>query len=593
MRHLSLTAALVLCGLILMPTVAWETSVSKNLAIQITAGQSPTVVSFSPASPVNVSDAATAGTVISQVQVTTSDGQPFAGTVSISAQSVAGMTALSSSTLPSNLQVASINSGDDGSQTVTVQATENGVTRSATFTVNVTAASALPPGVTLSAIDGETMTGNVMSHNYYARNGFTNAASSTFNSSYNNGGWDDPRFFPIADDFPFYSGNSTTTYKTLGMNTAHRITGGTDVTFIRSAGIYIIDDGGGTNEGAELVGWHLDEPADWTTILNFFQGGVGTGWPGRFAHVAFTWNQLFYGTISGAPGDSSMPYVMSSPISTSDGNRHINLPADDEYWFAASATGFGQQNPCAHIYNNGSSCTTDQMARGDHYGDIVDTMRGWMATTTPQGFPAPNCPYIETEDGLVTDAGFRRILPQEFNWAALSTIVHGARCLLYFGTTSNYGTGSTFGFSQSILSGASVSMYNQAIATNSLVANLAPIINSPFAIGYASVSPAGYVFPTATLSLANGIDIAAKYYTGGSYTNSTGTFGNGFYIVSTVRGSAAQTNISATFTLNGAPSKTIPVVGESRNVTSNSSGVFTDTFANAYTVHMYGPIPYP
>ena len=70
--------------------------------------------------------------------------------------------------------------------------------------VSVTPATngALPPGVTLVPIDGETLTGpntsinTTNTHNYYSSHGFTNAASSTFNSSYNNGGWDDPRFFP-------------------------------------------------------------------------------------------------------------------------------------------------------------------------------------------------------------------------------------------------------------------------------------------------------------------------------------------------------------------------------------------------------------
>jgi hypothetical protein len=450
--------------------------------------------------------------------------------------------------------------------------------------------SGLPAGVTLSAIDGETMAGNVMSHNYYARNGFTNPASSTFDPAYNNGGWDDPRFFPIGNDYSFYPSNSTTTFKTLGLNFTHRVTADTDLTMLKNAAIWVLlAPGEGSNPGSETIGWHIEEPSTWSSIVSDVQG-IGSGLTGRFLQVAFTWNQLYYGTISGAPGNSTMPYVMSWPISTSVGNRHLNIPGDDEYWFAASPTGFGQTYPGGNIYNNGIRLTTDQMARGDHYGDMVDTMRGWVTTATPQSSAAPNCPYIETEDGLVGDAGFRRILPQEWNWADWSTIVHGARCLLYFGTTSNYGSGSTFGFSQSILSGASISMFNQAIATHALVKNLAPILNSPFALGYASVIPVGYVFPTPHLSLINGIDIMSKYYNGGSYSNATGTFGNGLYIFATVRGSEAQANISATFTIKNTGKTSVPVVGEDRNVTvTNGGSQFTDTFANAYTVHIYGP----
>jgi hypothetical protein len=143
-------------GIFLLPAVAWEASVSKNLAIQVTAGQTPTAVSFSPAGPVSVNDSASAGTVISAVQVSTNDGQPFAGTVSITDQSVSGMVSLSSSTLPSSVQIASINSSDDGTQTVSVQACENGAcTSPATLTMNVASqgggGSILPPDRNASA----------------------------------------------------------------------------------------------------------------------------------------------------------------------------------------------------------------------------------------------------------------------------------------------------------------------------------------------------------------------------------------------------------------------------------------------------------
>jgi hypothetical protein len=366
-----------------------------------------------------------------------------------------------------------------------------------------------------------------------------------------------------------------------------RFTSQTDFAAIRAAGIYAIQDGpGGTNTGAETVGFHVEEPSSWADIgaqVNSFKPLAS-----RFLHLSATWNQFVYGGYSGTPAPGGMNAVMSSPISTSIGNVHLNLPSDDIYWFASSATSFGQQYPGGRIYNNGTALTVDQMARGDHYGDMVDMMRGWVTT-----YPAPVCaPYIESEDGLV-GAGSRRILPQEFNWAAWSTLVHGARCLMYFGTTSNFGSASTFGFGTSILPGASVSMATQATATNGMVANLARILNAPFAVSYATVTPSGYRFPTQNLSLANGIDIMSKWYTDGPYTNSTGSFDNGFYIFTTVRGSEAQSNISATFTLAGAPSKSgVPVVGEGRTV-NIVNGQFTDTFANAYAVHIYGPISYP
>lgn len=156
------------------PTQVWNAS---NYYVDISftptappVVQTPKAVSFSPAGPINVSAAAAAGTTISAIQVTSSDGNPFAGTVSISAQSVNGMVSLSSSALPSNVRVASINSSDVGTQTVSVQACENGTcTSPATLAMNVVSnqSSASITGLSLSntsfvggAPDG-TLVGNI------------------------------------------------------------------------------------------------------------------------------------------------------------------------------------------------------------------------------------------------------------------------------------------------------------------------------------------------------------------------------------------------------------------------------------------------
>jgi hypothetical protein len=564
---------------ILLPTAAWEASVTQNLGITVTQSQSITSVNLSNSS---FTGGVPSGTVVGAISVTMSpSAPPFSGSLALSGTDagkfqIAGTNLATSGVIPA------------GTYQINIVPTEAGATGSGTaypFTITGDLSSGLPPGVTLSAIDGETMTGNVMSHNYYARNGFTNAASSTFDPSYNNGGWDDPRFFPIGQDYSFYPSNSTATFKALGLNFTHRVTADTNLSTLKAAGIWALPaPGEGSNPGSETIGWHIEEPNAWSDIVSEVQS-AGSGLTGRLLQISFTFNQLYYRTISGTPcGGTTMPYVMSCPISTSIGNVHLNVPGDDLYWFAASAAG-SQQYQGGLIYKGGGGATADQMARGSNYGDMVDTMRPWLAS-----YPAPvGAPYIETEDGLV-GAGSRRITPPELNWAAWSTIVHGARWLLYFGTTSNFGTGSTFGFSQSILSGQSISMYNQAIATHTKVKNLAPILNSPFAINFASATPAGYTFPTRHIVWDNGIEIMAKYFTGGTYSNSTGTFGNGLYIFASVRGSAAQNNIGATFTIANTGKTSVPVVGEGRNVTVTNGGTqFTDTFANAYTVHIYGP----
>ena len=579
MRRFIIPLSLI-CGCLLIPAAAWEASVTQSLGITVTQSQSIASVNLSTST---FTGGAPSGTVVGAISVTMSPTSPaFSGSIALTGTD-AGKFQIAGTNLETNGIIPA------GTYHINIVPTESGVLGSGTaHPFTITGAQSPPSlGVTLSAIDGETMTGNVMSYNYYARNGFTNAASSTFNTSYNNGGWDDPRFFPIGDDYSFYPSNSTTTFKALGLNFTHRVTGDTNLSMLDAPGIWALPSPGeGSNPGPETMGWHIEEPSTWSGIVSEVQG-VGNGLLGRLLQISVTWNQLYYGTISGTPGNSQMYYVMGSPISTSVGNVHLNLPGDDLYWFAGSGVSSDQYDG-GLIYTGNGTATVDQMARGSNYGDMVDTMRQWL--TTSPGNPAPICaPYIETEDGLV-GTGSRRILPQEWNWADWSTIIHGARCLLYFGTTSNFGAGSTFGFETGILPGASISMYNQAIATHTLVKNLAPIINSPFALNYASVTPAGYTFPTRNIVWNNGIEIMSKYYSGGTYSNATGSFTNGFYIFSDVRGSSAQTNIVGTFTIANTGKTSVPVVGEGRNVTITNGGTkFTDTFANAYTVHIYGP----
>jgi hypothetical protein len=113
----------------------------------VSTTQTPVSVQFNP-STATVSDAASQGTVLAAVLVQTSDGNAFAGSgLSITTQTAPGMASLTSTSIPSNVQVASISSADDGQQSVTVQACENSVCVSGQLPVMVSSA---PPPPTLS-----------------------------------------------------------------------------------------------------------------------------------------------------------------------------------------------------------------------------------------------------------------------------------------------------------------------------------------------------------------------------------------------------------------------------------------------------------
>ena len=253
-----------------------------------------------------------------------------------------------------------------------------------------------------------------------------------------------------------------------------------------------------------------------------------------------------------------MQQVFEMTFSTSWGTMRCNIPGADKYWFATINIGSSQNDASAIEMGVSREGTPDLMARGTNYGDQIDLMREWAVSA---GYPAPVWPaYIECDDGLLGSQGGVVIQPAQMNWAVWSTLIHGARAICYFSAASDDGWTPSYGFATTIQSGQVISIYTQGKNTNALVQNLARILNSPAAVNYVTVSPAAYNFgqiPLVSVQYGRngwgvtGIDVMAKYYTGGSFTNSQGTFGNGFYIFATYRGSQTATDISATFTVAG------------------------------------------
>ena len=128
-------------------------------------------------------------------------------------------------------------------------------------------------------------------------------------------------------------------------------------------------------------------------------------------------------------------------------------------------------------------------------------------------------------------------------------------------------------FYQTVQPGQTISIYTQVKATDALVEQLAPVLNSPTALGYVTVNNAGYENGT-VVSLFSGIEVMAKDYNGQ------------FYIFADTRDSETQTNISATFTIADKNATSVTVVNENRTIPV-MNGVFSDTFATAATVHIY------
>ena len=419
----------------------------------------------------------------------------------------------------------------------------------------------LPPGVTLQPIDG--------GPTYYASHGFTYAA---------NAGWDSPSFIPIGPWMATLTTQSeANTWLNLDWNTAFRTDGGVNISLLDSNKLWAIQqwDAYAAGSGAETVGLlTYDGP-------NTFADGVSTPLStaansiqdGRFWYVNNIWNFLEWGT-SGTPSPGTAQQFLTYQVTTPDGAKaHIDASSVDEYWFAGAKSNYYNTLDAGGLLDNlGTNMTPDQAARGSNYGDIISDEEAITGGSTPlYGLVETGGPY--TSDTSASTY----ITPAELNWAVWSSLIHGARGVIYFdhtfGGPAQSNNNMYNSYYQTVQPGQTVSMYTQVQQTDALVEQMAPVLNSPTALGYVTVNNAGYQ-NGAVVSLFSGIETLAKDVNGQ------------FYIIADTRDSETQTNISATFTIADKNATSVTVVNENRTI-AVTNGVFSDTFATAATVHIY------
>jgi Protein of unknown function (DUF642) len=419
----------------------------------------------------------------------------------------------------------------------------------------------LPAGVTLQQIDG--------GPNYYANNGSTYAAAA---------GWDNPNFFPIGPWLDMLVTQSDADrWHDLGWNTAFVLTANSNISIAGTNGISVIQDGSGPllpGSGAETVGL-LSADENWNAAVNSVNTEANGIQDHRFWWLQTTWTVENYGDIGGVP----MAQIMSQPLTTPNGTtRHFDTLTSDIYWFtgghytANDAADNDVSNAGGLIYSLGRNMTADEAARGSNYGDMVDILRSYQTAD-----PAPIAQFIEDGDPGSAGTNADYITPPELNWATWSSIIHGAREIIYFNHTFAGNDQSDDNvaqpFYQTVQPGQTISIYGQIKATDALIEQLAPVINSPFAMNYATVSGPHYSYGTLDLTLG-GLEVMAKDDNGQ------------FYIFADTRDSETATNIPATFTIADKNATSVTVVNENRTIPV-VNGVFSDTFATAATVHIY------
>ena len=470
---------------------------------------------------------------------------------------------------------------------------------------------ALPEGVTLKAIDGEVMLdAATMSNDYYGcgdrgHPSFTSATNVRWRGLL---GWDDPGFVPIG---PFLSDYATASdailWNNVGWNTMWGVNT-VNMALATAHGISAVRQCNGhgyegklTANDVGLLTW--DEPSNRTGNEQYLAGvsrpireTENAEQDSRFWYVNGDSHQAAGVALAGGPAPATLASEYSDLIPTPNGTlRHVDIISMDIYFFSGAEWGYlNGPTGWGHTIYGTANFTSAMAERGSCYGDMIDILRAQQA----MHYSAPIIAIVENGNPFDAAHASYFIRPEEYSWAIWASIIHGARGFVIFdhsgmdrgGQYASYANlrDDRGGLFNTIRAGENVTMRTAIEATHTLIHNLARVINSPFAMGFATVEPAGYLFPTPLKVIQNGIDVCTHWYNKGIFHNGSGTFDNGFYIFACTRNAKADINIAATFTIRNIGASQVTVIGESRTIPVTNGGTqFIDTFAKASDVHIY------
>lgn len=388
---------------------------------------------------------------------------------------------------------------------------------------------------------------------FYADRGYTVAAPVL----------DDPNFFPIAVWFESVQNQSEIDLdKDTGLNMYVELTTNSDLALIRSNGMYAIPSGTSSvypSMGSETLAYCLPDETD----LNYGHGwGPGQGYAvqqsyvdgfpqndGRFLYANYTVGVLI---PSFGFDDGAAVFI----------NNFQQTASADFYWMTGpniyNTTGAAPWNQASQFYRMYErDATADEARRPSHYGNVVKHLRD---LTNPARWE-PVWGFVENGGPFPSNVPADFMTPEVMKAAVWHMIIQGARGIIYFNHTfaTGYESQHNFRFPDY------AAIQAAAKEVNGRVQSLAAVINDDFAINFVGVSPAATPF--------SGIEVMAKYHDDTFYV----------FAASRENGSTAR---NATFAIPAGVGSTATVLFENRTVPI-VGGVFTDTFADGNTVHIY------
>lgn len=360
--------------------------------------------------------------------------------------------------------------------------------------------------------------------------------------------WTKPSFFPIGIWFNGISSDAEAKWDSdHGINFYIGMWGGTDFSLFERNNLYWVGDKLNSTFKPSSPNWpgiFMDDEVDgrYTPSQGFAElrkikaRNAGSG---KFLYANFT--QEVIG--SDLPLADQIKYV----------NDYTNAVSVDMYWYTIP---FCDSVP----YRGGeyaSPIPKTTCRTASSYGKTMDSL---AIRDAADGNLQPHWQFVEDLNGLSGQAQVAYVTPGQLKGAAMSSIIHEARGLIWFNQsfTGDCQAGSVL--RQAEISGPSWCGYAQVQAmgqVNNFIRKLAPVINTQ----------------SYRWTFGSGLNTMLKAYGGNAYI---------FAMTSGTTG--ARTFKLPTGLVKG---QSVDVLGENRTLRVRANGTFTDSFPNEYSYHVY------
>jgi hypothetical protein len=367
----------------------------------------------------------------------------------------------------------------------------------------------------------------------------------------------DPGFFPLGVWFAGVSDPTDVARdRAVGLNTYVRLTDTSDLSLAAAAGMSVVTDAPPPGDAAAPVaGWLLEDEADMWGGPGWARWTGDTGGEACAPAASPCGYTAMHQLAADAPDDGRLRYSNygkgvafweSDDQAAVFVNRFQDVASADTYWFT-------DPNICGAseggvLVGGGAALRESACRRASNYGATVDRLRDLVQ---PAG-SRPVWALVEvghpfTEDWAPT------IRPREIRAAVWSSIIHGARGIVYFAHS--------FGGRCETQHALREPCYRDAramvAATNQQITELAPVLNSPSVIG---------------VTRTNGhVDTLTKWWR------------DTYYVFA---GARSPDRHRVTLRLGCTGDATVTVLGEHRTLPV-VGGTFVDTYADGDAVHLY------